>query len=220
MGYEDSKKQLSGSNKDDILSIVADDPDDLVEEDDGKKKKKDGGFLEWLFGWIIDPIVTIIEGIIAVVMFVINAILFFANLGMCSKWYLIYIFGTILYLPITFLVLIFGLKKLEKKIFKVRNKMHDWIVCNTGHNILRYSDEIRKICFFEKIKKRKCPTFTKPGGGFSDIFVGLFDGFSSFNYIAIVTSIATLLFLGSVFVFLVWPVIKGFWKKTMGSSSD
>jgi hypothetical protein len=91
----------------------------------------------------------------------------------------------------------FGLQSIEKRIWKAKKQVHDLIVCYTGYSIISYSDEIRDGCFFETIKKRKCPTASMPNAGLSDILAEFMRGMFSFSYIGVVTAL-------SFFFFFIW----------------
>ena len=205
MGYDQAQSQLGVLSN--TIDFGLDDEEDEVPNQNKKKKEK--GFLEWIFGWIIDPITTIIEGIINTVMFIVNAIKFCINLPWCAKWYIFGLIGSILYLPLAAFFFVFGLKKLEKKIFKIRNQVDDFIVCNTGYNILRYSNEIRDGCYFQKPIQRKCETGDfDPLQELSDLLSELFSDLSTFNFITVVNVLAILLFLGLVIFYFSKPLFQ------------
>ena len=205
MGYAESQGQLGALGK--TIDFGGDDEEDEVPNQNKKKKEK--GFLEWIFGWIIDPITAIIEGIIAVVMFVINTIKFFINLPWCAKWYVFGLIGSILYLLPQAFFLVFGLQKIEKQIFKIRNKLDDLIVCNTGYNILRYSDVIRDGCYFQKPLKRNCGSDDfDPLQDIMEMLSDFFSDLTTFNYITVVTSLSMLLFISLIVYYLIQPLLK------------
>ena len=204
-GYKEDQAALQASVSS-TAGVFGDDEEEVPDQNK-KKKKKGFDFLQWIFGWIIDPITAIIEGIISLVKFVINSIKFCINLPWCFKWYLFYMIGTILYLPLALLFMFFGLQKIEKKIWKAKNDLHNLIVCYTGYSIISYSDEIRDGCFFETIKKRKCPKASMPNAGLSEIFAELFDGLFSFSYIAVVTSLSFFLFILLFIYYFVKPLM-------------
>ena len=207
MGYDQAQGQLSKLSK--TIDFGLDDEDEVPNQNK-KKKKEDGGFLEWIFGWIINPITTIIEGIIETVMFVINAIKFCINLPWCAKWYVFGLIGSILYLPISLFFFFFGLKKLETKIFKIRNQVDDFIVCNTGYNILRYSNEIRDGCYFQKAIQRKCERSEDfdPIKDIGDLLKELFSDLTTFNFITVVNVLAILLFISLVSFYFLKPFFQ------------
>ena len=195
MGFEDSQDALNASTMVSKAALFGDEDEEVDDENGTKKKEKT--FLEWLFGWILDPITAIIDGIISLVKFVMNAIKFCINLPWCIKWYIFYMIGTILYLPLSLFFMFFGLQKIEKKIWKAKRQLHDLIFCYTGYYIIGYSDEIRDGCFFETIKKRTCPTASLPNAGLSDILAEFMRGIFSFSYIGVVTAL-------SFFFFFLW----------------
>jgi hypothetical protein len=179
-----------------------------VPDENKKKKKKGFDFLQLIFGWILDPITAIIDGIISIVKFVINSIKFCINLPWCFKWYIFYMIGTILYLPLALLFMFFGLQSIEKRIWKAKNELHDLIVCYTGYSIISYSDQIRDGCFFETIKKRKCPKAGIPiNSGLSDILAEFMRGMFSFSYIGVVTALSVLFFFVWFFYYFAKPLM-------------
>lgn len=201
MGFEDSQDALNASTMVSKSALFGDEDEEVDDENGTKKKEKT--FLEWLFGWILDPITAIIDGIISLVKFVMNAIKFCINLPWCIKWYIFYMIGTILYLPLSLFFMFFGLQKIEKKIWKAKKQLHDLIVCYTGYYIIGYSDEIRDGCFFETIKKRNCPTASMPNAGLSDILAEFMRGIFSFSYIGVVTALSFFfLFLWFIYYFV------------------
>jgi len=205
MGFAEQQKKLESSSSN--AKVGGDDEEEVPDQNEDSEDSGGGGFLEWIFGWIIDPITAIINGVISIVKFVINAIKFCVNLRWCIKWYIFYMIGTILYLPLALLFMVFGLQKIEKKIWKAKDKMHNLIVCLTGYSIISYSDEIRDGCFFEEIKPRKCPITNMPNAGLSDILAEFMRGMFSFSYIGVVTSLSFLFFFGWIFYYFVKPLL-------------
>jgi ABC-type transport system involved in multi-copper enzyme maturation permease subunit len=136
-------------------------------------------------------------------MFIINAIKFCINLPWCAKWYVFGLIGSILYLPLAAFFFFFGLQKVENKIFTIRNQVDDFIVCNTGYNILRYSNEIRDGCYFQKPIRRKCASDEDfdPLKEMGDLISDLFSDLTTFNFITVVNVLAILLFLGLVILY-------------------
>jgi hypothetical protein len=194
MGFSQQQAKLQESTQN---AKIGGDEEEEVPDQNEEKEEKEFDFLQWLFGWILDPITAIIEGIISIVKFVINSIKFCINLPWCIKWYIFYMIGTILYLPLALLFMFFGLQKIEKKIWKARDQLHDLIVCYSGYSIIRYSDEIRDGCFFEENINRKCPKPNMPNAGFSNFFSELMKGIFSMSYIGVVTFL-------SFFFFFIW----------------
>jgi len=203
MGFADEQAKLQANTSN--VKIGGDDEDAVPDEDEEKKGGFD--FLQWIFGWILDPITAIIKGVIGIVKFVVNAIKFCVNLPWCIKWYIFYMIGTILYLPLALLFMFFGLQKIEKKIWKTKKKFHDLIVCYTGYSIIGYSDEIRDGCFFETIKPRICPNANMPNAGFSDFLEELFKGLFSLSYIGVVTALSFLFFCIWFIYYFVKPIM-------------
>lgn len=217
MGFADSQATLQASTAN-TAGIFGD--DDEPDPDEKPKKKKGFDFLQWLFGWILDPITAIIEGIINLVKFVINAIKFCINLNWCIKWYIFYMIGTILYLPLALLFMFFGLQKIEKKIWKAKKQLHDLIVCYTGYSIIGYSDEIRDGCFFETIKPRKCPAANMPNIGLSDILAEFMKGMFSFTYIGVVTALSFFFFFIWFIYYFLKPFMVQFYSFIMSSTKS
>ena len=204
MGYEQAQGQLSKLSQ--AVDLGDDNEDEVPNQN---KKKKEVGFLEWIFGWIIDPITTIIEGIVNTVMFIINAIKFCINLPWCAKWYVFGLIGSILYLPLAAFFFFFGLQKIEKKLFKIRNQVDDFIVCNTGYNILRYSDQIRDGCYFQKAIQRRCETGDfDPLQEMMDSLSDLFSDLTTFNFITVVNVLTILLFIFLVSFYFLKPYFQ------------
>ena len=200
MSFSVSQAVLQSSTSN--VKLGGDEDEEVPDENEEKKGGFD--FLQWLFGWILDPITAIINGIIGIVKFVINAIKFCINLPWCIKWYIFYMIGTILYLPLALLFMFFGLQKIEKKMWRAKKRLHDFIVCYTGYSVIGYSDEIRDGCFFEEIKPRKCPNANMPNPGFFDFFAELFKGLFSFSYIGVVTALSFLFF----FIWFIYYFVK------------
>jgi len=139
------------------FNLNVDDPND--EEQDPPKT-----FLEWLFGFILDPLTAIIKGIIQTVELVIITINVATNLKRCAKWFFIYVFCTLIYLPISMLFSLLNLSKFERKIWNVLNGVDAAIFCilekvrgpGKGFHIIRFSDDIRSVCFLEDVKPTNC----------------------------------------------------------------
>ena len=139
------------------FNLNVDDPND--EEQDPPKT-----FLEWLFGFILDPLTAIIKGIIQTVELVIITINVATNLKRCAKWFFIYVFCTLVYLPISMLFSLLNLSKFEKKIWNILNGVDAAIFCilekvrgpGKGFHIIRFSDDIREICFLEDVIPTNC----------------------------------------------------------------
>ena len=139
------------------INLNVDDPND--EEQDPPKT-----FLEWLFGFILDPLTAIIKGIINTVELVIITINVATNLKRCAKWFFIYVFCTLIYLPISMLFSLLNLSKLERKIWNILNGVDAAIFCilekvrgpGKGFHIIRFNDDIREICFLEDVKPTDC----------------------------------------------------------------
>lgn len=217
--YQKSQAELEKSSSVVPLSSGDEDEDEVGVEEEEKDKPFD--FFQWLFGWILDPIEAIIDGIIKTVLFIKNAILFFVNLPWCFKWYLFYMIGTILYLPLGLIFLFFGLQKVEKQLFKIRDQLDDLIVCNTGYSVIRYSFQIREGCFFETNLKRNCTTFKSPLDDMGGFIKSLFNDLTSFNFVTVVNSLAILLFIGLVLYYFLKPLFsKGSNSESTGTSAD
>lgn len=216
-GFKDSQAALQSSVST-TAGVFGEEEEEVPKE---KKKKKGFDFLQWIFGWILDPITAIIEGIISIVKFVINSIKFCINLKWCIKWYIFYMIGTILYLPLALLFMFFGLQSIEKRIWKAKNELHNLIVCYTGYSIIGYSDEIRDGCFFETIKPRKCPKTGIPiNSGLSDILAEFMRGMFSFTYIGVVTALSFLFFFVWFFYYFAKPLMVRLYTFIMSSTKQ
>jgi hypothetical protein len=131
----------------------------------GRKKKKKKSFFEMIFGFVLDPLGAIISGIISTVKLVILAFNVLMHLDKCAKWFVLYVLGTILYIPFTIFFVALGLSGLEQRIWAALEYADNLIYCfssryqiggKDGFHIIHYSDEIREICFLEKKPKHKC----------------------------------------------------------------
>jgi len=196
-----------------------DDEEGGEEEEDYDGEDEDeingpGGLLEWLFGWIINPIAAIIMGIVNLVSFVIQLVMFIVNFGDCWPYYFLY-FGSILfYFPISIFFMLFGLSKIEAKLFQARDAFHDFLMCLglpiTG---IRNTDEIRTKCFFEPAINRSC----------SDMNVNILQKLKNlnpfqekfkFDFVSVLTLLTTFTLVSLIIYHVVknyfWPFLKSF----------
>ena len=133
------------------------------DEDEGSNEPGKS-FLEIIFSFILDPITAIIKGIIQVVQLVIITINVATNLNRCAKWFVIYVFCTLLYIPISILFALLNLKNMEKKMWGILNSIDVVIYCiiermrgqGQGFHIIKYSDDIREVCFLETVEPTDC----------------------------------------------------------------
>jgi hypothetical protein len=188
--------------------------DDDDDDDDDEAVDSPGGFLEWIFGWIINPIAAIINGIIQLVTFIIQLIGFIINFGDCWPYYFLYFGSILLYFPLSMFFMVFGLSKIEVLLFKARDTFHDFLMCLglplTG---LHNSDEIRKKCFFESGVGRVCPS------GDMDIMKQLKDlnpfkdkDKFKFDFVSVLSLLTTFTLVSLIIYYVVknylWPFIK------------
>lgn len=135
-------------------SIFGDDSD--VDNEPGKS------FLEILFSFVLDPLTAIIKGIIQVVQFVITSINIATHLNRCAKWFVVYVFCTLVYIPISMFFALLNLKNLEKKIWNLLYSIDAGVYCiiaklrGSGFHIFKFSDDIREICFLENVSATDC----------------------------------------------------------------
>ena len=137
-----------------------------------KSKRKKKSFFEIIFGFVLDPLGAIISGIISTVKLVILAFNVLMHLDKCAKWFVLYVLGTILYIPFTIFFVALGLSGLEQRIWAALDYVDNMIYCfssryqiggKDGFHIIHYSDEIREICFLENKPKHKCPSSAGSG---------------------------------------------------------
>ena len=119
-------------------------------------------FIEILFSFVLDPLTAIIKGIIKMVELAIITVNIAMHLGKCSKWFVIYVFCTLVYIPISMLFALLNLATLEKKIWKTLGAVDAALFCviekvrGQGFHITRFSDDIRSVCFLETVKPTDC----------------------------------------------------------------
>lgn len=147
----------------------------VQEEDNSEENEPGKSFLELLFAFILDPLTAIIKGIVQTVKLVIVTINVATNLKKCAKWFIIYVFCTLVYLPISILFSLLNLSNLEKKIWKILNSIDSAVFCLTeklrgpgkGFHLVKFNDDIREICFLEDVVPTNCaaPNQNKPKSG-------------------------------------------------------
>jgi len=113
--------------------------------------------------------------------------------------------------------MVFGLSKIEIKLFQARDTLHDFLMCLglpvTG---LHNSDEIRQKCFFESGVKRECPTSDmdlmkqlKDLNPFGDKF--------KLDFVSVLSLLSTFTLVSLIIYYVVknylWPFIKSFLTK-------
>ena len=131
------------------------------EEEDGENEPGKT-FIEILFSFVLDPLTAIIKGIIKVVELAIITVNIAMHLGKCSKWFVVYVFCTLVYIPISMLFALLNLATLEKKIWKTLGAVDAALFCviakvrGQGFHITRFSDDIRSVCFLETVKPTDC----------------------------------------------------------------
>jgi hypothetical protein len=86
------------------------------------------------------------------------------HLGKCAKWFVVYVFCTLVYIPISMLFALLNLGTLEKKIWRTLGGVDAALFCviekvrGQGFHITRFSDDIRSVCFLENVKPTNCRT--------------------------------------------------------------
>jgi hypothetical protein len=172
MQDQPQKDDDDGDGDGDGSNIIGIDVDDVLppmnlnsgEEDDDGPNEPGKSFLEMLFSFVLDPLAAIIKGIIQTVKLVIVTINVATNLKRCAKWFFIYVFCTLVYLPISILFSLLNLSNLEKKIWKILNSIDAFIFCLTeklrgpgkGFHLVKFNDDIREICFLETVVPTNC----------------------------------------------------------------
>jgi hypothetical protein len=137
-----------------VNSMFGDDGD--IDNEPGKS------FLEILFSFVLDPLTAIIKGIIQTIQFVITSINIATNLNHCAKWFVIHVFCTLVYIPISMLFSLLNLTNLEKKIWRTLYSIDAALYCiiakvrGSGFHIFKFSDDIREICFLENVSPTNC----------------------------------------------------------------
>lgn len=156
-----SKEDDSGDDDMDIGDLLPDINLNGGEEEDGENEPGKT-FIEILFSFVLDPLTAIIKGIIKVVELAIITVNIAMHLGKCSKWFVVYVFCTLIYIPISMLFALLNLATLEKKIWKTLGAVDAALFCviakvrGQGFHITRFSDDIRSVCFLETVKPTDC----------------------------------------------------------------
>jgi hypothetical protein len=124
-------------------------------------------FIEILFSFVLDPLTAIIKGIIKMVELAIITVNIAMHLGKCAKWFVIYVFCTLVYIPISMIFALLNLSTLEKKIWRTLYVIDAALFCviekvrGQGFHIAKFSDDIRSVCFLENVKPTDCSSKTK-----------------------------------------------------------
>ena len=135
------------------------------EEDEGENEPGKT-FIEILFSFVLDPLTAIIKGIIKMVELAIITVNIAMHLGKCAKWFVVFVFCTLVYIPISMLFALLNLSTLEKKIWKTLYVIDAALFCviekvrGQGFHITRFSDDIRSVCFLENVKPTDCRSKT------------------------------------------------------------
>jgi len=133
------------------------------DEDEGENEPGKT-FIEILFSFVLDPLTAIIKGIIKIVELAIITINIAMHLGKCAKWFVVYVFCTLVYIPISMLFALLNLSTLEKKIWKTLYAVDAALFCviekvrGQGFHVAKFSDDIRSVCFLETVKPTDCRT--------------------------------------------------------------
>ena len=123
-------------------------------------------FIEILFSFVLDPLTAIIKGIIKMVELAIITVNIAMHLGKCAKWFVVYVFCTLIYIPISMIFALFNLTTLEKKIWRTLYVIDAALFCviekvrGQGFHIAKFSDDIRSVCFLENVKPTDCRSKT------------------------------------------------------------
>ncbi len=81
------------------------------------------------------------------------------KLPQCMGWYLLEVFGHILYIPVGFFFWVFSLRAIEKKMWGILEDIDCFCHASTGYHLIHYSDSIIKKCY--KCNIKKIPKFPK-----------------------------------------------------------
>jgi hypothetical protein len=124
-------------------------------------------FIEILFSFVLDPLTAIIKGIIKMVELAIITVNIAMHLGKCAKWFVVYVFCTLIYIPISMIFALLNLSTLEKKIWRTLYVIDAALFCviekvrGQGFHIAKFSDDIRSVCFLENVKPTDCRSKTQ-----------------------------------------------------------
>ena len=135
----------------------------MGDEEDGENEPGKT-FIEILFSFVLDPLTAIIKGIIKMVELAIITVNIAMHLGKCAKWFVLYVFFTLIYIPISMLFALLNLSALEKKIWNTLYAVDAALFCviekvrGQGFHVVKFSDEIRSVCFLETVKPTDCRT--------------------------------------------------------------
>lgn len=75
------------------------------------------------------------------------------KLPQCMGWYLLEVFGHILYIPFAFFFWLFSLQSIENMIWNVLEDIDCFFYASTGYHLIHYSDSIINKCYNCNIKK-------------------------------------------------------------------
>ena len=81
------------------------------------------------------------------------------KLPQCMGWYMLEVFGHILYIPFGFFFWVFSLQAIEKQIWGVLEDVDCFCHASTGYHLIHYSDSIINKCY--KCNIKKMPKFPK-----------------------------------------------------------
>ena len=135
------------------------------DEDEGENEPGKT-FIEILFSFVLDPLTAIIKGIIKMVELAIITVNIAMHLGKCAKWFVVYVFCTLVYIPISMVFALLNLSVLETKIWKTLYAVDAALFCviskvrGQGFHIAKFSDDIRSVCFLETVKPTNCSNKT------------------------------------------------------------
>ena len=79
------------------------------------------------------------------------------NLPRCMGWYMLEVFGYIMYIPWAFFFWVCSLEYYEKQLWKIADQIDCFCYASTGYHVFHYSDSIIKKCYKCKIKPMPKP---------------------------------------------------------------
>jgi hypothetical protein len=122
-------------------------------------------FLDWLMilGYMFEFVKT----------YTVCSVYFLTNIKNCILYYVIEMFGVLLYMPIRIMLLIFklfgvNLYPLEKKVWESLDKLDRYVVGNLGFHIIYWPKAIRNQCF--NCKRLKIDILMQRAGDVGDDF--------------------------------------------------
>lgn len=223
-------ENASGSGLTDIFGLegLIKEIQDTMNGDDGENDGDDEfdgslSFWEWLFFFIVMPIIAIISSGLFTLIFIVQVLIFVSNFPKCWPYYCLYLISTLIYFPFSMLFLVLDLTKVERVIFKFRDRLHNFLVCNgLKYTGLHNTEEIQKTCFgvdFVNVCRAKNSGEDKEMSIW-DYIQNFFKEITSLNYITVVTLISFITFFSLLFYYIFKEYIyKAFLEKMVNKSS-